>query len=248
MARILVLEDEVQSRMALEKMLYNISSEITVDTAADLAEARLLLGGTVSFDLFFLDVNLKPEEEGDTSGILFAEEIRNHRQYEFTPLVMITSVAGLEMEAYRRLHCYQYVVKPYVQSEVEEIVRKVLFHLHTEKRSFIVVKRNGINYKIFCDEIRFFRAIPRGVCIYLREEHIEVPYLSIHKLLEKLPKEMFFQCHRTFVVNRNAVKYYDLVNQVIQVEGYSEWIDIGVTFKPEVRRMLHGESQQQTSL
>lgn len=244
MARILILEDEVESRKALKKMLRNISAEITVVAAADLAEARPLLGGTASFDLFFLDVNLRPDVPGDTSGFLFAEEIRRIRQYEFTPLVMITSVAGLEMEAYRRLHCYQYVVKPYVQTEVEEIVRKVLFHLHTEKRPFIMVKRNGINYKIFCDEIRFFRAIPRGVCIYLKDEQIEVPYLSIHKLLDKLPKNMFFQCHRTFVVNRSAVRYYDLVNQVIQVEGSSEWIDIGVTFKPEVRRLLHGESQQ----
>ena len=123
MARILILEDENTSRTALKKMLQNISAEITVDAAADLAKARLLLGSTVSFDLFFLDVNLEPEKDGDTSGIRFAEEIRSMRQYEFTPLVMITSVAGLEMEAYRRLHCYQYVVKPYVQSEVEEIGR-----------------------------------------------------------------------------------------------------------------------------
>lgn len=243
MARILILEDETHSRTALEKMLKNISAEITVNAAADLAEARLLLDSAVSFDLFFLDVNLKPGEPEDSSGMRFAEEIRSYQKYEFTPLVMITSVAGLEIEAYRKLHCYQYVVKPYVQPEVEEIVRKVLFHLKTEKRQSIMVKRNGINYKIFCDEIMFFRAIPRGVCICLKNEQMEVPYLSIHKLLEKLPKDMFFQCHRTFVVNRNAVKYYDLVNQVIQVEGYSEWIDIGVTFKPEVRRILHGEHQ-----
>ena len=112
MARILILEDENTSRTALVKMVKNISAEITVDAAADLTKARLLLGSTVSFDLFFLDVNLKPGEEGDISGIQFAEEIRSIRKYEFTPLVMITSVAGLEMEAYRRLHCYQYVVKP----------------------------------------------------------------------------------------------------------------------------------------
>ena len=75
MARILILEDENTSRTALKKMLQNISAEITVDAAADLAKARLLLGSTVSFDLFFLDVNLEPEKDGDTSGIRFAEEI-----------------------------------------------------------------------------------------------------------------------------------------------------------------------------
>lgn len=175
MARILILEDEIESRKALEAIMQKISAEITVDAAADLAQARLLLSSAVSFDLFFLDVNLKPEEPEDVSGIRFAEEIRSRRQYEFTPLVMITSVAGLEMEAYRRLHCYQYVVKPYVQAEVEEIVRKVLFHLHAENRPFIMVKRNGINYKIFCDEIMFCRAIPRGCVCSLRMSRLKFP-------------------------------------------------------------------------
>ena len=69
MARILILEDENTSRTALVKMLKNISAEITVDAAADLAKARLLLRSTVSFDLFFLDINLEPGKEGDTSGI-----------------------------------------------------------------------------------------------------------------------------------------------------------------------------------
>ena len=80
MARILILEDENTSRTALVKMVKNISAEITVDAAADLAKARLLLGSTVSFDLFFLDVNLEPEKDGDTSGIRFAEGIRSMRQ------------------------------------------------------------------------------------------------------------------------------------------------------------------------
>lgn len=221
-------------------MTGHISKEITVDAAANLTEARRLLNSAVPFDLFFLDINLDPDKEEDVSGIQFAEEIRGIRQYEFTPLVMITSVAGLEMEVYRRLHCYQYVVKPYVRAEIEEIVRKVLFHLHTGERPSIIVKKNGVNYKIFCGDILFCKAIPRGVCLYLHGEQIEVPYLSVHKLLEKLPGDMFFQCHRMYIVNRNAVKYYDLVNQVIQVEEYDERIDIGVTFKPEVRRLLYG--------
>ena len=120
MLRILVLEDETYSREALTKILREISEEITVDAAADLASARLLLGRTVSFDLFLLDVNLNPNNASDSSGMEFAKEIRCLRQYEFTPLVMVTSVAGMEMEAYRGLHCYQYVMKPYVRKEIEE--------------------------------------------------------------------------------------------------------------------------------
>lgn len=239
MARIFVLEDEEQSRKALVQMLLNISGEITVDAAADLAEARKLLGGTVSFDLFLLDINLNRDDMNDVDGITFAEEIRAIQKYAFTPLVMVTSIAGLEMEAYRKLHCYQYLVKPYNQSEIEELVQKVLFHIRKDEKEFVLVKKGGINYKILCDEIEYCKAIPRGVCICLKSERMEVPYLTIHKLLEKLPKKCFFQCHRMFIVNKKAVKYYDLVNQVIQVKDYPEFIDIGVTFKAEVRRIMN---------
>lgn len=239
MARILVLEDEERSREALRNMLCHISADITVNTAADLAEARLLLHGTVSFDLFLLDVNLVKEDKEDSSGLIFAEEIRNIIKYEFTPVVMITSVASLEIEAYRRIHCYQYLLKPYSEADVQAVVKKVLSHVRAEEKPYIIVKKNGINYKILCEEIVFCKAIPRGVCLYLKEEKMEIPYLSIRQLMEKMPKQEFFQCHRMFAVNKTYVKYYDMVNQMIQVEGYGEKIDIGVTYKTEVRRLLN---------
>ena len=85
----------------------------------------------------------------------------------------------------------------------------------------------------------FCKAIPRGICLYLRDEQVKVPYLSIRQFLEKVPRNLFVQCHRMFVVNRNAVRYYDMVNQIIQVQGYEDRIDIGVTFKQEVRRSMN---------
>ncbi len=245
--RVLVLEDEEASRKALVKMIQGISGEITADAAADLASARELLYSAAVYDLFLLDVNLdsagvNPDSgrEDDLSGIRFAEEVRAIRRYEFTALVMVTSVAGMEMDAYRRLHCYQYIVKPYEQREIQELVRKILFYVQPEEKPSVVVKKDGINYKIPCEEIVFCKSIPRGVCLCLKKEQMNVPYLTIRQLLEKLPGNQFFQCHRMYIVNKDAVRYFDLVNQMIGVEGYEEQIDIGVTFKPEIRRMIEG--------
>lgn len=239
MARIFVLEDDEASGNALKEMLYSISADITVDTAKGLAEARLLLDSIVSFDLFLLDVNLDKENRDDSGGLMFAEEVRSVMKYEFTPVVMITSIASLEIEAYRSIHCYQYILKPYTEEEIQTVVKKVLSHIEVKEKPFIIVKKKGINYKILCEDIVFCKAVPRGVCLYLKEEQMEIPYLSIRQLLDKLPKQFFFQCHRMFVVNMKHIRYYDLVNQMIQVEGYVESIDIGITYKTEVRRLLN---------
>ncbi|GAA0805558.1 response regulator transcription factor LtdR [Faecalicatena orotica] len=239
MARILILEDDGPSRKALVSMIGRIGAEIKADEAADLGEARNLLTGGGSYDLFLLDVNLDSKDSSDASGLTFAGEVRDIMKYELTPIVMLTSVASLEIEAYRRIHCYQYILKPYEEEEVQRIVKRVLTHARPAEKPFVIVKKDGINYKILCEDIIFCKAIPRGVCIYLKNEQMDVPYLSIRQLLEKLQGQDFVQCHRMFVVNKKYVKYYDLVNQMIQVEKYPDEIDIGVTYKAEVRRLLN---------
>lgn len=239
MARILVLEDDRQSRKALVSMLNRIGEEIRTDEAADLKEAMKLLEGPCSYDLFLLDVNLDSGDSSDASGLTFAREVRKVMKYELTPVVMLTSVASLEIEAYRRIHCYQYILKPYEEEEVQQIVKRVLAHTRSEEKPYVIVKKGGINYKILCEDIVFCKAIPRGICIYLKEEQMDVPYLSIRQFLDKLPGQDFIQCHRMFVVNKEYVKYYDLVNQMIQVERYPDNIDIGVTYKADVRRLLN---------
>ena len=80
--------------------------------------------------------------------------------------------------------------------------------------------------------------MPKGTFRDCKDVYKRQPYLSIRQLLEQLPKEQFFQCHRMYVVNQDAVRYYDLVNQVIQVEGYEERIDIGVTYKADVKKRI----------
>ncbi len=50
---------------------------------------------------FLLDVNLSGEDREDIGGILFAREIRERFEYTFTPIVMVTAIGNMEMQAYR---------------------------------------------------------------------------------------------------------------------------------------------------
>lgn len=240
MTYILVLEDEHNSRAALVKMLQDISAEITVSAAATYREAEQFLDSGDTYDLFMLDINLDTSNPEDLSGITFAKSIRQRRGYEFTPVVMITSIANMEMSAYREIHCYQFIVKPFFALDIEDVVRKVMTQQKQLEMPFVMIKKEGINYKIQCDDIIYVRAIPRGVCLCLKDEQIEVPYLTIRQLMEQLPPDDFIQCHRMFVIQAKYVKYLDLVNQVVSMEGYQEAVDIGVTYKSEVRRRFHG--------
>ena len=114
---------------------------------------------------------------------------------------MVTAIGNMEMQAYRELHCYQYIMKPFHREQVEEVVQKVLEKESREKPPVIVVKKDGINYQLKCEDIRYLEAIPRGTRLHLVTENWDVPYVTLRQMLLKMPKGMFAQCHRSFIVN-----------------------------------------------
>ena len=221
-----------------------MSEDIQVCAASSLAQAEELLRQEEVFDLFLLDINLSSKDKSDQSGLMFARKLRERECYAFTPVVMITSVLSLEMESYREIHCYQFLSKPLDRKELETVVGRVLSHKNEGDRAFevpsLMVKKDGINYKLKCHEIVYIKAAARGVCFCLNQgTSLEVPYLSIRQLKEKLPGN-FVQCHRMFVVNRDYVEYFDLVNRIVKMSGHQETVEIGVTYKKMIRELIDG--------
>ena len=243
MIRILILEDQETSRKALKEMIVSTGSreEIVVDSAASFSMAQEYIESDNVYSAFFLYINLDENNPEDNSGMEIAKLIRTYTKYEFTPVIMVTSIAGLEMESYRKLHCYQYILKPYIKNDVEDVVKKLLtMHNKTEEKS-IIVKKDGINYRIKCDAIVYVQAVPRGVCLYLKRETMKVPYLTIVKLMEQLDNDEFVQCHRMFVINRKYIENVDFVNRMIKMSYYDESIEIGRTYKNKVKEILDRE-------
>lgn len=241
--RILILEDSRDSLAAVTAMAEKVSKGVTVIPVNSLEEARAALNEAQQpFQAFLLDINLNPDDKEDLSGMTFAREVRAKKEYAFTPIVMITSITNMELSAYRELHCYQYLVKPYHEADIEQLVGKLLFlsQQGETRESFVMVKKDGVNYKLFCKDIICVRAVPRGVCFVLAKEEMKVPYLSIKQLMEKLPKERFMQVHRMCVVNLDYIDYIDTVNGLIHLKN-GETAEVGVTYKNRLIQVIKGK-------
>ncbi len=238
MLRALILEDKEESRKALTAIISGRFPEIKADAAATYAEAeRLLAQGEPPYDIFLLDINLEGANSEDASGLRFAKQVRATHGYEFTPIVMITSISHLEMAAYREVHCYQYIIKPFVKEAVISVLKKLLERKQQEERHYFVFKKDGINYKVDTSDILYLKAVPRGIAVVLRKEETKVPYLTLRNAMEKLPEE-FVQCHRMYVINLRYVEYFDFVNQIIRLRGCNSGIEIGGTYKAELKKRL----------
>lgn len=241
MTRILVLEDSKDCLNAITAMLEKVSDRVCAVPVNSLEEARAALAEETQppFQAFLLDINLDCNDKEDVSGITFAREVRMRREYAFTPIVMITSLANMELTAYRELHCYQYLIKPYNEQDIETLAGKLLFlsQQGETRDAFVVVKKESVNYKIFCKDIVCVKAVPRGVLLVLSKEEMRVPYLSIKQLLDKLPNDKFLQVHRMCVVNLDYVEYVDTVNGFIRMKN-GEQVEIGITYKSDIKKRL----------
>lgn len=240
MMKILILEDSKVCLKAITAMIEKVSEDLDAVPVNSLDEARAALNAAQQpFQAFLIDINLDMENSGDTSGITFAREVRMRKEYAFTPIVMVTSLANMELMAYRELHCYQYLVKPYNEEDIEKLANRLLFlsQQGQAKEEYVIVKKDGINYKLFCRDIVCIKAVPRGVSFVLVKEEMKVPYLSIKQLLGKLPEEKFLRVHRMCVVNQDFISYVDMVNGIISMR-YGGEVDIGVTYKNEIRKQL----------
>ncbi len=240
MTRILILEDSKECLDAITVMVERVSGHVCAVPVNSLEEARAALDEAQPlFQAFLLDINLDIDDSEDISGITFAREVRMRKEYAFTPIIMITSLANMELTAYRELHCYQYLVKPYNEEDIRKLVGKLLFlsQQGETREAYVVVKKDSINYKIFCKDIVCIKAVPRGVNFLLLKEEMKVLYLSIRQLLEKLPGDRFLQVHRMCVVNQDYIDYVDTVNGLISMKN-GDQVEIGITYKNEIRKKL----------
>jgi len=241
MTRILILEDSKDCLNAITVMVEKVSEQVCAVPVKSLEEARAVLEDEAQppFQAFLLDINLDLDNNDDVSGITFAREVRMRKEYAFTPIVMITSLANMELTAYRELHCYQYLVKPYNEEDIQKLVGKLLFlsQQGETREAFVIVKKDSINYKLFCKDIVCIKAVPRGVSFVLLKEEMKVLYVSIKQLLERLPRDKFLQVHRMCVVNQDHIDYVDTVNGFIHMKN-GEQMEIGITYKNEIKKKL----------
>lgn len=237
--KILILEDNKESRRALGELLKQISPEIEVVPADSRAEAEAAAEAG-DIDLFLLDINLNIRDDDDTAGLDFAKTLRERPEYAFAPIVFITSYSNHELNSYRQTGCYSFITKPFRKSEVEKIVRKLLTSSNDdEEEKYITVKKDGVNYRLKQSDIVLIQAISRGVCINMRKESMDVKYLTIKESLELLQDSpQFVQCHRNAIVNLNYVESFDPVNRMLSMKYFSEPVEVGVTYKQAIKGII----------
>jgi two-component system LytT family response regulator len=215
MTKIMIVEDDIIIAKGLDSIIKSVDEDIET-TITPYSKEALEYANDWQYDLFFLDIQLL-----DYSGYELAKQIRNIDRYKLTLIVFITAIPNKELSAFKEIHCYDYIIKPFKDKEVIEIVKTLVGYcgIEEEKDNFIKFKQGNYMYKVNTKDIIYIESIHKKIKVTMDKEQIEVNNYTLYRVLNELPEDDFIQCHKSFIINRNYIKKINLANNLIELSS-----------------------------
>lgn len=232
---ILIIEDNKACMDALVKITRECDSTSAV-FCADNVEKAYKIAIEKRIDLFLVDIILE-KTPGDVSGMFFVNHVREIKHYQFIPIIFVTSLENYKMSAYDNLHCYKYIEKPFNVEQVKETIISALEfpNICENINRFFHYRKDGIIYSIDTNNLVYASYYYRNMQLHMKQEIIDVPYLTCKKLLQELNDEYFIRCSRNTIVNKKYIDYIDQTNRYIgMVNG--KVLEIGSDLKKKFLR------------
>ncbi|MBI6873987.1 LytR/AlgR family response regulator transcription factor [Clostridium aciditolerans] len=215
MVNILIVEDDSKQRENIVKMIQGIGENLNVYEAESKEQAIKTLQETY-INFFYIDISLK-----NSSGLELAFEIRKIEKYKFNWIIFVTTHIQYMLHAFKEIHCYDYIIKPYDKDEVIKMTKELIegSHIHREQekkdKHVIFDLKNGINIKLNVDEIIFIEVNFRIMTVHTKNASYEVKNLSLNKALEMINCNNIVQSHKSFVVNTNYINKIENISSKV---------------------------------
>ena len=231
---VLIVEDDRLQRESLKKMIQQIDKGINIYESVDKDEA-LEITSKNNIDIFYVDICLN-----NSSGVDFAIELRQRPKYEFSFIIFLTTHIEYMNQAFKEVHCYDYILKPYDMSDVVNMTKRFKLHIESindkpKDKSYVVIElRKGVNIKIYIDETIFIEVNLRICMIHTVNGVYKVNNLALRKILKVINCNNIIQCHKSFAVNTNYIKKIENVDSKsskIFFENYDKNALLGYKFK-----------------
>lgn len=229
---VLFVEDNVQTRGNLLESARAINPDLEYLSTGSVTKA-LEISKRNRVKAFFVDIQLE-----DGNGLDLVQFLREEIEYQFTPIVFITAVPTKKMDAYIKLHCYDYIIKPWSQQELNKVLKKILINYFikesTSSKDKIWLDFRGIKQSVYTREIVYVEYYLRRITIHLQNDVIVYKQLPLKTFAKSLPSN-FIQVHQGYIVNTERIKKIDYGRNYIVLENNMGEIKIGTKFRDKIK-------------
>ncbi len=221
--RVLIADDEAPARRELKRLLC-VDSSLEVIAEADNGLDAFTQAMALRPDVVFLDIQMPA-----MTGIETAEKfLANHY---FPLIVFVTAYDTYAVKAFE-LHAIDYILKPVHKERLDMVLKRIHVQLSDASPQVdqerllrlldflkedtqqnpprrIALYQGDKIIPIRIDEIIYAEACGRSCKVMTKEGFYPTAY-SMHELQEILPASNFFLCHRSYLINLDAIESVEL--------------------------------------
>jgi DNA-binding LytR/AlgR family response regulator len=191
-------------------MIQEIDKSLKIYEADDKDEA-IIISNDNTIDIFYIDICLK-----NSSGLDLAKELRKTYKYEFSWIIFLTTHVEYITQAFKEVHCYDYILKPYDKQELIDKSKRIVLregnYTVTDRKYVIIDLKNGVFVKIYVDEIIFIEVNIRTCTIHTKKGKYEVKGLSLKQSLIMTNSKDVIKCHKSFAVNVHYISKIEKIS------------------------------------
>lgn len=196
----LIVDDNEVARSIL-KQLMKIDSELNLVAECEDAIEAILVLNRVKIDLLLLDIEMLR-----LSGIDLVGSLGQNKPL----IILITANRDYAADAFD-LNVVDFITKPVTAErflkavfKAKEIFRNQNLFGGSVQDEFVFIRDSGTIRRLRLKDIDYLEAKGDHVKIYLSNQTYTI-YSSLKSVEEKLPADIFFRIHRSFIINLNKI-------------------------------------------
>jgi DNA-binding LytR/AlgR family response regulator len=233
----IIIDDEMMARAVISQMISLHTELIVLEEFSNAIEAIKYLNKN-DVDVVFLDIHMP-----DFTGFDFIKTIKNASK-----IVLITSDKNFAINAFEYDCIVDYLVKPITEERFEKAMQKLNWRVETSKigntnNHELALKEKTNEFYINISNRLIKIDIPSITIIIAKGDYISIKtdtisytvHTSLKKIEDKLPKELFFKIHRSYIINTK--KIVDIEDNSVLIG--KDVIPISRGNKPELMKRLN---------
>ncbi|GGL50984.1 LytR/AlgR family response regulator transcription factor [Sporolactobacillus putidus] len=242
----IIVEDELPAKEELQFLIETYSSIEITDTFSDGLDVLKFLQENET-DVLFLDINIP-----SLDGMLLAGNIS---KFTKKPYIIFTTAYEKHAAQAFELDAFDYILKPYDEKRIASVLKKLEAAYRrdhqpaeatkpaegAQKTTRINLKKDEKIIVTDVDDIYYAEAREKVTDVHTKMECYTI-HESISDFYKKLPKNQFFRCHRSYVVNLS--KIHEIVqwfNQtyLLRLEDCDAEIPVSRSNMKDFRQLMH---------
>ena len=225
--RVLIADDDMGMRTIMRKIVERVEDFVLVAEAGD-GKTALELVEKLKPDVVFLDVEM-PEKTG-------VECARAIQDMDPNIVIIFATAHDSYMSDAFEVYAFDYLIKPFKVERVIQTLERVRERLMTRSGRTAAVPavkpralsgrmmlrhRDGVSF-VDLQDILLIQREERSTVLYTADNERFVTNDTLSEMEERLPADVFFRCHKSYIINLNHIRDitpYGRWTYVVRLEG-----------------------------